>query len=86
MASNKKYMDWNDAVHNDVLISMVDVLKPSNAQWNEVIKQLKALGYTFSASALKYAFSCCTLTLLLLRQHSLLSRQPSFLPSFLSYA
>lgn len=50
-------MVWSDNVHTDVLISIVDTLKISPPQWEEIIKATKDMGYTFSVSALRYDLS-----------------------------
>ena len=47
-------MNWGDKVHTDVLTCITDVLKPSPAQWEDIIKHTQNMGYSFSLSALKY--------------------------------
>ena len=45
---------WSDKVHADVLLSMMDAFKPTQAQWDEVAKSTHKMGYTFTGSALRY--------------------------------
>lgn len=45
---------WDAAVHEDILIAMLDALgSPGNADWAAIMDSLRAKGYTFTIGALR---------------------------------
>ncbi|KAH6610227.1 hypothetical protein Trco_000247 [Trichoderma cornu-damae] len=55
MASSRQLMKWSPQVHEDILISMFYNLALSAEDWTKVMADLKAMGYTFTESALRQA-------------------------------
>lgn len=42
---------WNDKARSDLLQSIIDVAPPTSQQWEAIIAQLHAKGYTYNYSA-----------------------------------
>ncbi|EGY18749.1 hypothetical protein VD0002_g9147 [Verticillium dahliae] len=42
---------WDDKAHADLLIEVLKVVKPTPAQWNEIVTGTQAKGYSYSSSA-----------------------------------
>jgi hypothetical protein len=45
---------WNAETHEDVLIALLDIMKPVKEDWAKVMENLREKGYTFSEGALVY--------------------------------
>ncbi|EGS23902.1 uncharacterized protein CTHT_0006110 [Thermochaetoides thermophila DSM 1495] len=43
---------WNAETHEDVLIALLDIMKPVKEDWAKVMENLREKGYTFSEGAL----------------------------------
>ena len=43
---------WSPVVHQDILISILDVLKPTASQYNSIVDDLQAKGHKFTVGAL----------------------------------
>ena len=54
--ATRQMMRWDPKVHEDILISMFQHLQLSGDQWSKVMTDLRALGYTFTDSALRYLY------------------------------
>ncbi|KAI1196518.1 hypothetical protein F5X97DRAFT_344444 [Nemania serpens] len=42
---------WNDKARSDLLLSIYDIAPPTTQEWDAIIAQLQAKGYTYNASA-----------------------------------
>ncbi|KAM0271408.1 hypothetical protein ACHAQH_009095 [Verticillium albo-atrum] len=42
---------WDDKAHSDLLNEVLKVVKPTQAQWAEIITGVQAKGYSYSSSA-----------------------------------
>jgi hypothetical protein len=45
---------WDPQVHEDILLAVLDHIKPDAAGWSQVMETLRAQGHTFTEGALKY--------------------------------
>ncbi|KAF4931748.1 hypothetical protein CGCVW01_v000166 [Colletotrichum viniferum] len=42
---------WDDKAHADLLIALLPVVKPTKDQWDEVLANVRAKGYNYTAGA-----------------------------------
>lgn len=54
MAATRKLQNWSPETHEDILISLLEHIKPGPQDWAHVMASLQARGHTFTESALKY--------------------------------
>ncbi|KAF4415482.1 hypothetical protein FACUT_13366 [Fusarium acutatum] len=52
----RQVMQWDANVHEDILISLFQHIKPSAEDWSNVMGDLQQKGYTFTEGALRYDF------------------------------
>ncbi|KAK1844507.1 hypothetical protein CCHR01_12851 [Colletotrichum chrysophilum] len=45
---------WDDKAHADLLIALLPVVKPTKDQWDEVLANVRAKGYNYTAGAVVY--------------------------------
>lgn len=50
-------MIWDANVHEDILISLFQHIKPSSEDWSNVMRDLQEKGYSFTEGALRYDFT-----------------------------
>ncbi|KAM0240691.1 hypothetical protein ACHAPO_002592 [Fusarium lateritium] len=53
----RQVMVWDANVHEDILISLFQHIKPSSDDWTNVMNDLQEKGYSFTESALRYEVS-----------------------------
>ncbi|KAG5762770.1 hypothetical protein H9Q72_009132 [Fusarium xylarioides] len=54
--AKRQVMQWDANVHEDILISLFQHIKPSAEDWSNVMGDLQQKGYTFTEGALRYDF------------------------------
>ncbi|KAF4502852.1 hypothetical protein FAGAP_900 [Fusarium agapanthi] len=54
--AKRQVMQWDANVHEDILISLFQHIKPSVEDWSNVMGDLQQKGYTFTEGALRYDF------------------------------
>ncbi|KAG7417102.1 hypothetical protein Forpe1208_v004791 [Fusarium oxysporum f. sp. rapae] len=54
--AKRQVMQWDANVHEDILISLFQHIKPSAEDWSNVMGDLQQKGYTFTEGALRYGF------------------------------
>ncbi|KAJ4254897.1 hypothetical protein NW762_009695 [Fusarium torreyae] len=52
--AKRQVMTWDANVHEDILISLFQHIKPSTEDWANVMSDLHEKGYTFTEGALRY--------------------------------
>lgn len=56
--AKRQVMVWDANVHEDILISLFQHIKPSSDDWANVMQDLQSKGYSFTEGALRYDFQC----------------------------
>lgn len=64
--AKRQVMIWDANVHEDILISLFQHIKPSSDDWSNVMSDLQGKGYSFTESALRYEVSLSFVFLFLL--------------------
>ncbi|KAF4344027.1 hypothetical protein FBEOM_2002 [Fusarium beomiforme] len=54
--AKRQIMQWDANVHEDILISLFQHIKPSAEDWSKVMSDLQQKGYSFTEGALRYDF------------------------------
>ncbi|KLO91397.1 uncharacterized protein Y057_9378 [Fusarium fujikuroi] len=70
--AKRQVMQWDANVHEDILISLFQHIKPSAEDWSNVMGDLQQKGYTFTEGALRFPSlltSSSFLSFLLLLSH-----------------
>lgn len=57
MASKRTVQNWDAQTHEDILMAVIDHVKPSHNDWADIMAKLGGNGYAFTESALKYVHS-----------------------------
>jgi len=52
---NNFTQDWNaSGIHEDLVIALVDEMKPSGQNWESILSRMHQKGYQFTRKALRY--------------------------------
>jgi hypothetical protein len=54
--ATRKVQNWCSQTHEDILMAVLDHVKPAPADWAQIMAHLREKGHTFTESALKYVF------------------------------
>ncbi|RGP66839.1 hypothetical protein FLONG3_8711 [Fusarium longipes] len=78
--AKRQVMVWDANVHEDILISLFQHVKPSSEDWSNVMKDLQEKGYSFTEGALRdFQFLCLYLSTPHTSPHSLIPSRSIYL-------
>jgi hypothetical protein len=57
MPGQRTLQQWDDDTHRDILLALLEQMRPSGADWARIVARLHEKGYKFSEGALTYVWA-----------------------------